>query len=333
VGGVPAEAGHWTLTEPADAGDVTRSELLARYRGEQFRHFQGGAAVVDHVQGEAYWEIRVGETVHTDDYVSPPRMVSFEESGNELVCSLGHYVGREEMQTALPTVQKWPWPRGVAPNQPNPWIPRRARTWRVALILAAAVIALLLFFRASHANREVARVQGRSPPASASGAIAATAASSESDPGVVFSEEFRLEPSLANVAVKLVASVSNQWVGIDGALVNLDTGDVRAFALEAERWSGVADGESWSEGDGEGTTYLGSVPAGRYALRLDAEAAAATPGANIPYTVTVRSQVPSTGRAMLLLVLYLVAPVFVTIAAATFESRRWSESDHAGGSE
>ena len=32
-----------------------------RCRGESFRHFSGGKARVDHVLGEVYWEVKVGE--------------------------------------------------------------------------------------------------------------------------------------------------------------------------------------------------------------------------------------------------------------------------------
>jgi Domain of unknown function (DUF4178) len=324
--------GHWTLTETISLGDVSESPGIARWRGETFRHFQGGRATVDHVQGEVYWEVRIGEEVRTNDFVAPPRMLSFEKSGREVVVSVGHYVERAEMMLAFPGVTRWPWARGIAPNQPNPWAAVRGKTWAVGGVLAAAALVLMILFGALHLNREVARVMGVSPLRTAAAQAGSTPVAAEEEKGVVFSDEFKLEPASANVRIRLHASVSNQWLGVDGALVELDTGDVHAFAVEAERWSGVTDGESWSEGDDTSTVYLGSIPAGRYALRLDASGQAQTGGdAAVSYTVVATSQVPSTGRGVLLIVLLAAAPTFVSFAAASFETRRWATSDHAPG--
>ena len=320
--------GHWTIARPASLGDVSRDDGLVRYRGQTYRHFQGGHAVVDHVQGEVYWEVSIGETVKADDYVAPPRMVSFEKSGKEVVASVGEYVPLAEIAAAFPGVVNWPPQSGIAPNQPNPYAARRGPTWALAGVLCAAVLVVMIVFGIWAAKRTVATVNGISPgPAPAA---PAAPGEGEADAGVVFSDEFRLEPSVANVKVHLTAGVGNSWLGIDGALVNLDTGDVHSFALEAERWSGVTEGEAWSEGEPDATTYLGSIPAGRYALRLDSEGQGqgGVP-VQINWRVQVTSQVPSPGRGVALLFVLLVAPVFVTAAASIFESRRWATSDHA----
>jgi len=317
--------GHWSIVSPVDVAEATRHRLTARYRGEEFRHFQGGDAVVDHVQGECYWEVAIGETVRSDDYVSPPRMLSFETSKNESIASLAEYVEADELAAAFPGVTRWPWRKGIAPNQPNRWRAVSGRTWKTAGALAAATIFLMIWFGATAAREVVATVKSASP-------AAATDAPGTEDRGVVFSDEFQLKRSSANLRVHLAAGCSNQWLGVDGALVELDTGDVRAFALQAERWSGVAEGEAWSEGDDSSDVYLGGVPAGRYALRLDAEGSSQTGGATaVPYTVTATSQVPSTGRGVALLAMLLAVPVLVGVAGAMFETRRWSTSDHPPG--
>ena len=320
--------GHWTLARPAALGDVSRTGGTVRYRGEAYRHFQGGNAVVDHVQGELYWEVSIGESVKADDYVAPPRMVSFEASGGEVVASVGEYVPVEQMAAAFPGVASWPRQSGISPNQPNPWVARRGRTWALFGALAASVLVLMIFFGIIDANRQVAVVSATSP-----GPVPADTpppAEGAEDRGVVFSDEFRLEPSSANVQFQLTNCVANTWLGVDGALVNLDTGEVRAFALEVENWSGVTDGEAWSEGGTGATAYLGSVPAGRYSLRLDAEGQGQTgAAAAVKYTVRATSQVPSSGRGVAVILVLLAVPVLVTAAAVRFETRRWASSDHA----
>jgi hypothetical protein len=90
----------------------------------------------------------------------------------------------------------------------------------------------------------------------------------------------------------------------------------------------VTDGESWSEGSGGETVYLGSVPAGTYALRLERIAEPLQRGA-VQWQVSAVSQVPSTVRPLLLLVLVTIPVAVLAILRAVFEQKRWEESDHA----
>jgi len=75
--------GHWSFVDPVHAGDVTASGASMEYEGESFKHFQSGFAVVDHVVGEFYWAVSRGDTTETNDYVSPPRFLSQEQSESE----------------------------------------------------------------------------------------------------------------------------------------------------------------------------------------------------------------------------------------------------------
>jgi predicted RNA-binding Zn-ribbon protein involved in translation (DUF1610 family) len=315
--------GHWSLIEPVNLGDVSRSGHAARWRGETFKHFQGGDAVVDHVQGEVYWEVAIGEKVEATDFVAPPRMLSFEKSKGESVVSVGHYLDSAEIAGAFPGVTRWPYRRGVAPHQPNRWRDATPRCWRTGGILAAATVALMMWFASTHADRVVATVRGEAPPTTAS-------VESAAERGVAFSEEFRIDRNHANLQLRLTTNVANAWLGVDGSLVELDTGEVRPFEISADFYTGVESGERWTEGSPESIVYLGGIPAGRYALRLDAETQS-TPPASFTYTLVATSQVPSTGRGFLLLLLLAAPPVLVTALGMNFESKRWSTSDHAPG--
>jgi ribosomal protein S27E len=307
--------GHWNLTEPVNPADVVgESRDAVTCRGVFFRFFQRGNARVDHVQGEVYWEVEVGETVRTRDYVSPPLMLSFEGNEKERVVSLARYVPAREVAEAF-GVASLPPTEGVAPNEPNPH--PHGQHWRAFGALFVAAMALLVFFHAHHAKKRVFSEERVLPLAVAS------ASSRLPTPGVhdgeaFFTPEFRLDPASANVEVALASRVQNGWIGVDGALVELDTGEVRNFQVTLERWS--EDGEE----DGDPTARIGPVPAGRYALRF---APAAQSSTDIPYTMTVRSQVPATGRAWLAVGLLLIVPVASSVLRARFESRRWENSD------
>lgn len=336
--------GHWSLVEPVELGETHKGPREATLGRRTFRHFQGGEARVDLVLGEVYWAVSVGETVSTDDYVDPPEMLSFETSGKERVASLGHYLPREELAAAVGPGVVLPVPIGVAPHQPNPLRPARRVWWRMTGLAVLVTVALWVVFAVRAEERVVYRVERHwtkaaapaAPPAPPGpavegpepGPVPAPAA-----PNVEFSDPFVLTAASANLRVRLdVPGLENGWLGLEGALVDEASGEVRAFGIVAERWSGVEDGESWSEGDRDPVVYLGRVPAGRYSLRLEADGDAGTglaPAAPVRFTVEVTSQVPSHGRPLLLLLLLVLPALVVSLRSWGFEKRRWAESDHA----
>jgi hypothetical protein len=346
--------------EPANVGDATRGPNVGAYRGRTFRHFQGGKATVDLVLGEVYWEVKIGETVATDDYVDPPTMLSFESTKQERVASIGHYVESAEVQAAFGPDVVLPVQQGIAPHQPNLLAQAQRAWWKLAGLVLLAVVALWIFFAVRADDRQVLKVASRHAPAPASvapgvrGSVPSTPAPGApglppagvpaASPNVVFSEPFELKAAKANLRFRFHApGLQNGWLGVEGALVDLDGGEVRYFGLQTEHWSGTDDGESWSEGDRDATAYLGEVPAGRYAVRLEADGentrssstsifgSSTVDTTPVPATweLEIKSQVPSHGRPLLVLLLLLIPPAIVSLRAFAFERRRWAESDHA----
>lgn len=350
--------GHWSLVEPVSLGDVGSGQQRRTYRGREFRHFQAGKATVDLVVGEVYWAVAVGETAEAVDWVAPPEMLTVETTEKERVASLGHYVPQAEIYAAFGSGLALPAPEGVAPHQPNPVAGAQGTWWLLGVLACSLAVALWILFSARAARQVVFAgtfawkpapvVPPGMAPAPAEPAVEAGGPAPAAEPNVVFSERFDIAAPKANLRVRLTTrGLSNTWVGVEGALVNEDTGEVRYFAVEAEHWSGVTEGESWSEGDETGTAWLGEVPAGRYALRLESEAQVGgsvtawetisqPPGYRVtaqpppvPWSIELTSQVPSTGRPLLLLLLLLLPPGLVSARAALFERTRWAESDHA----
>jgi hypothetical protein len=134
--------GHWVFLEPVSLGEVEeRPGRGLRFRGANFRHFQGGQAVVDAVFGEAYWEVKVGETVRSEDYVAPPRLVSVETSGTERHATLGSHCEPAEIAAAFGLKGPRRTPSGVGPCQPNPHRANLGRWWLLCGGFAAADLA------------------------------------------------------------------------------------------------------------------------------------------------------------------------------------------------
>lgn len=115
--------GHWSFVEPIPVSSVNESSDHATYQNERFRVFDRGWAYVGYVVGEFYWRVTVGEQVESSDYISPPRMLSFEKStsemGSELNVSLGTYVHKDVLAAAF-GLKELPAAWGVGAIQPAP---------------------------------------------------------------------------------------------------------------------------------------------------------------------------------------------------------------------
>jgi hypothetical protein len=113
---------HWSFVEPVPTVLSGTADRI-HYHGRTFRVYDRGTAFVRYVLGEFYWRVRVGETVQTADYISPPEMLSFETSfttkSEEMNISLGTYVWPHEIERIF-GIKNVPKPWGVGPISPKP---------------------------------------------------------------------------------------------------------------------------------------------------------------------------------------------------------------------
>jgi hypothetical protein len=145
-------------------------------------------------------------------------------------------------------------------------------------------------------------------------------------------EPFELSGRTSNVDVWLDSNLSNNWMLVNLALINEETGVALDFGRELEYYFGVEAGESWSEGSRQGGVVLPSVPAGRYYLRVEPEGDAAS-RTQVDYSLRVRRDRPAWGLYGIALVLLFIPPLAVTLRHAAFEGKRWSQSDYGGDDE
>jgi hypothetical protein len=309
---------HWSFVAPINAGDVSRySATSHRFRGEEFQHFQSGEAVVDHVVGEFYWEVALGDKAQTADYVAPPLMLSVEETESEATWSLGTYKPPAEVWAAFSMEGQPPEPRGVAPHQPYPYAEQASFVIRSSLL----GIGLVVFLYLGTLMVRPTTVYSREHPLPANLRPGAPETA-------VFSEPFEIK-GRGNIEVQLRAPVSNSWLYVEGALINDETQEVDEFDLEAAYYHGSDSDGAWSEGGQNAYTYVSSVPAGRYVLRLQPQWE--TSAAPARYEVHLRRGVPRFYQALLAVLALGVWPLLVAWRKMRFEAERWSESDHPWG--
>ena len=316
---------HWTHLLPLAAGDVKVNSLKsAFYKGREYKAFQRVEAITDLVLGEFYWEVQAGERAFATEYVDPPSSINSEETGQEVTFTLGEYLAPEVVKETfnLPWV---PSRRGVAPSQPNPQAARQAEQWKWAGLYAVALIALFTLLNVIADKRLVLN----ETVTVAQGVVPGSAES------MFFSAPFEVKRR-GNMQVFLFSwPLSNDWLGVQGDLVNEETGEVVSFYSEVSYYSGVDGGESWSEGSSDTTDYISAIPPGRYVLRVTPQySPSADPSKKFDrhYRLRLTSDVPRTQWFLLALLGLLAAPILNTWRASAFESQRWNDSNLKPGS-
>ena len=117
--------------------------------------------------------------------------------------------------------------------------------------------------------------------------------------------------------------LDNDWVGVQGDLVNQDTGEVTSFYEEISYYHGQDDDGSWSEGGQEQTEYLSPVRAGhvRAAHHGGLRPRGPRRWAGGEYRVALTHDTPRGSWFFFALVMLLVGPVLSFIRSSASSPR------------
>lgn len=309
--------GHWNDVSVLRAlpvlDDYNRPPRVT-YLGETYQHFQSAQAKTSFVLGEFPWEVKVGETAEVADYIRPPRVVSSERSGKEVTWSIGEYVSGKNIWKAFKLEGDPPEAIGVYANQPSPLSASSTEVWAIfGLFVAVMVVMMIGFF--SFSRNEVV-LQGNYTFQPATTGVEAS----------FVTDVFELKGHTSDLEVDTTTSLDNQWVYLNFALINQETGQAYDFGREISYYHGYDDGY-WSEGDRNDTVAIPSVPPGNYYLRVEPESD--TNIGAFSYSIEAKRDVPQ-GSLFGLAFLGLLFPAgLIAWRSWSFEQKRWSESDHA----
>lgn len=306
------EDGHWNdaATVKSVPTELGGSHPKVAFRGEVYKHFEGARTTTDYVLGEWPWEVRVGDTVRTDDYVHPPRSLSRESSDDETVWSIAEYVDGRRIWDAFGLEGKPPRPRGVYANQPSPH-KEGAKAMALTAVMVLPLFLVLWLTRATvfGSHPVLAEDHRYAPPP---------------DSAVVVIGPFEVGGRTSNLAVEARTDVSNSWIYLDYALMNTATGELRQFGREVSYYFGRDGGERWTEGSQRDRALVPRVAPGEYMLRVAPEGPGPT-----RYTIRIVRDAPVTLLWVLTLVALLLPPVVMLLRHFSFRSQRWAESDYA----
>lgn len=324
---------HWTIGANLDGAPqvLKSSHHRVRFKGREYKHFQGAEAVVTYVEGEFTWEVHVGDKAEANDFVAPPHGLSTEQSngpdGAELTFTLQQHIDATTVWKAFGQAGKPPKPRGVGALRPNPWRRHRRQIWLSFLVFVGLWLALSTHLENSRNTRTVLAEQNLSfdEPLSRTLTIGR--------PGETTAIEFHFSAE----------PLDNAWAYADVMLVNLATEEAVGFGVEASYYHGVDDGESWTEGNGRGAVTIGGVVGGEYLLQLTPQRDTSSISDGVPFFLGATRSPTSFGielvedvyltrySALAVLVIFGL-PLFGGLMGWIFERRRWQNSDYAAGS-
>lgn len=310
--------GHWndvTVCKELPIVDTRMSiPLEANYLGELYKHFQTADANTDFVLGEFPWEVRVGEQAQVTDYVHPPRLLSKEKMASEVTWSVGEYISGRDIWNAFHLPGNPPEAVGVYENQPSPFSTNIKAVWITFSAFAIALLVMTIGFDVQAKKETVFHASYQLNPGEPKG---------ESS---FVTDTFKLPGKISDLEIKTSAGVENQWIYLNYALINQDTGEAWDFGREVSFYSGYDSDGSWSEGSQNDSVIVPSVPTGTYYLRIEPEVDVLHPV--IVYTVDVKRDVPVPVFYGLGFLALLLPAIIVTWRSVSFERSRWSESDH-----
>lgn len=309
--------GHWNDVSILRSLPVySPGESTLNYLGETYRHFQTARAGTSFVLGEFPWQVRVGESAEVSDYVSPPRVISSERTGKEVTWSMGEYVAGRDIWKAFKLQGDPPAPIGVYENQPSPLSANVKLVWSLAAVFLLLLVALLVVFYSTAHDEQVFEQSYEFN----------TNVKSEAS---FVTDVFELKGHTSDAELMTSANVNNNWIYVNYALINQDTGHVYDFGREISYYHGYDEDGSWSEGSTKDTVTVPSVPPGNYYLRVEPESDYYH--GTIYYTITLKRDVPQAGFFGLGALALLIPAGLITWRSMNFEHLRWAESDYAPG--
>ncbi|WP_156679768.1 DUF4178 domain-containing protein [Sphingomonas profundi] len=296
--------------------------------GERYTpFFAESEAKVQHVLGEFYWRVTVGEAVRAADWVRPGFMLSREVNAAEESWTIAELIDPREMRRAFGTAPPPSWPGSGRPPMPHQRSPLAGVIGPAWLCAIAAIVALFVL-----------------APMFAGGGGAGV-----SETVTLFPEGTERSATIGPVTLTRARQpvtiharsdeVRNQWVDLDYALVDRATqASFEAYDIVEEYEGSDSDG-GWSEGSRSTTSKIGSVPAGTYDLVVDlgahnwtgASSSYAAGIAPVRVTVSVRPGGVFWSNVWLAVLLILLPAGWLTWRHIRFETARTAESDTGGG--
>lgn len=358
--------GHWLLIRRAtsfpgkrNGKPYTEKKWTSQSNGHTYQLWHRYQPVIRDAQGEFDWNILDDDALKMQEFICPPYLLSSEQApGNKPVWYLSEYLKPAQVAAAFGLyASQLPSRYNTGAAEPNPHQPASAwRLFGVAALLLLALAAGLAIMRPGTTITQTFTIPATPlftipaapvaapPPADTMGQAAAQATATAAQPAaakpaatppaatagssqMLVSKTIELaHPAAVDITLS-APGLTDHWLEVTASLVNEQTGRGYEVTRSLEYYSGVEDGESWSEGDRSVGAVISGLPAGRYHLNLYP-----SPEAGLGETALTLELEQHTGFAsnvVLTLLLMSVLPLYQWARHGAFETSRWENSDFA----
>jgi hypothetical protein len=227
---------------------------------------------------------------------------------------MGEYISGRDIWKAFSLQGDPPEPVGVYEDQPSPLSASTATIWFAFAVFLVVLVLLLMSFSIFARNEQV--IDGNY-----------TFNTSARGEASFVTDVFELKGHTSDLELKTTADLNNNWIYLNYALINQDTGQAYDFGREVSYYHGYDEDGAWSEGSREDSVAVPSVPPGNYYLRIEPESDFGH--GTISYSIFVTRDVPQMSFFGLALLALLLPAGFITWRSMSFEHLRWAESDYA----
>lgn len=308
--------GHWQLLSPI-AGDLMDEKAMDSqqqtvYEGETYKLYNKYSVQYEHAEGEFFWDMQKDPSVKCREYICPPQILVQEKSKTSTDYFLGRHIDGKTVQQAfaLPYV---PMRVGVGALQPFSRYLDVGRFSRGAVIFCILIIVLQYLLNMQ--SKELVVLNE----------TFTVNDSTVGKPKVLPS--FSVAGRMANLQIDAYAKVQNSWVEAEVALVNEKTGEETGFATGVEYYSGIDDGESWSEGGWSKSELICAVAPGTYHFVVTPAKELTT--IHTDMTLIATWDIPTWWNAIWACVIMGASVMVLYFLEKSFEKNRWYNSDYS----
>jgi hypothetical protein len=343
--------GHWSLIAGANfypnlakVNSIYGNE--AEYEGNTYLKYNAYTPVILAMVGEFDWDI-FAERLRSKEFIDPPYMLTSEEDIRRHVTNwyLGEYLEATEIATAFNVpFGNFPETTGIGANQPSKHRARLLAVYKISGL--AAVVFLLVQLSINFMRPEKILLSDTYalaiPPSPADTtkrnvmqndsikASVDTMANFLADVNGNYefksfkTPTFTIADGPVPLELELTSQVDNNWLSATVELVSERDNQTWTISKDIEHYSGVEDGESWSEGDYTQNVLMSAIPAGKYHINV-------YPYAGSKFTtslfIKVTQSVTLWRNILITLLLLCLYPLYCWYRARKFETDRWMNSD------
>lgn len=309
--------GHWNLFEPQKR-DLPKysfsKELGINYKGDQYRMYDKYNCEVLWAAGEFHWDPLEETKSLFREFIAPPHTYILELKHKVRRWYKGKYLKPKEVREALGLSESLPSSKGMDPAKPIIRSMKKEEVYAYVGTFSAALFAVLILFamfqpstRKHVTNNLVPKAQGEN-----------VLKDSVYVDGGIFGRN--------NLKVKINTDINYGWLETTVVLHDITRNQYYGKKVSIEYYSGVTDGESWTEGDKDESFVFPNLPEGPYNILVyDAFSKYKSTKASI----RIEQGVSVWGNLIAFLLLAAIYPLVRYAYVQIMERWRWKDSEYS----